>query len=69
MFKDTSIFSGVKEFKTYVGTIRAMKEGAGSVGIYVLEDNNFIRKGTIFINFGESCYKIFQVAQKNLDLI
>jgi hypothetical protein len=61
MFKDTSIFQGVKEFVTPHGNLRVMNEGT-MMAVYQEKDKCFQRLGTI--SKTKSTVEIWQEALK-----
>lgn len=46
MFKDESIYQGIKEFETPVGRVRAVKDGLVQ-NIFVQIENAFVMVGTV----------------------
>jgi hypothetical protein len=62
MFKDESIFQGIKQFNTPCGTIRAENNGA-TWSIYQEHGNAFIHVGKISKQY-KSEVSIYKAAQK-----
>lgn len=65
MFKDKSIFQGIKEFETPMGAIRAKDNGMGW-DIYLWSRNNWLFDGSVKTK-AEDCEKIYYAYLKFCD--